>query len=302
MTRSRDLPHLRKTLFGLFAAFLLQLPNEAEAASQGEATNKGARRPASKTIRFAHRDAELLTARQKVSSVMYLPRMDLASRVNPLLILLHGVNESRTLYPWFGGTHDLRPTFKGLAATSPRGFIVAAPTQTKNAWLASQMWHKFDVRAFVSDLRAALPEGQDVDPKAIFLAGHSAAGCNPKGGLAEVPEPTRELALAGVAFIDTCFETSVAQRLSTRQPELPIWILVADDDVATGSSAILGSAYACRRASADALRASTAQCQPTRGHHVFGCGDAHPRMATARPHRRAKPATRDEGYFRAYRA
>jgi hypothetical protein len=87
------------------------------------------------------------------------------------------------------------------------------------------MWPEFDVKAFVADLRAALPEGQDVDPRAIYLAGHSAAGCNPKGGLAEVPEPTREFALAGVAFIDTCFEASVAHRLSSRQPDLPIWIL-----------------------------------------------------------------------------
>jgi len=177
------------------------------------------------SIYFSHQDQRLLTPGLSVSSVAYLPRKSPKSTHSSLLVLLHGTNESRTLYPWFGGSEDLRPMLSAIAAESDRSFIVAAPTQTRSAWLARNMWADFELEAFVSDLRKALPEGFDIDLHATYIAGHSAAGCNPTGGLVGSSEVVSGVALAGIAFIDTCFDVAVAERLSGRNPEINVWVL-----------------------------------------------------------------------------
>lgn len=129
------------------------------------------------------------------------------------------------MYPWFVGTHDLRPTLKTIADSATQGFVVAAATQTKNAWMPGKLWTNFDLESFVADLRRALPTGHDIDPSAVYVAGHSGAGCNPRGGLATITQGTEGLAVAGIAFIDTCFEVDVARQLELRPPSLRLWIL-----------------------------------------------------------------------------
>lgn len=100
--------------------------------------------------------------------------------------------------------------------------MVAAPTQTRKAWLASTIWGEFNLAGFVRDLREALPEGRDVDLESIVLAGHSGAGCNPAGGLAHAA--VSDIPLRGLAFIDTCFDVDVAERVSELGGRTPIWI------------------------------------------------------------------------------
>jgi hypothetical protein len=53
---------------------------------------------------------------------------------------------------------------------------------------------------------------------------HSAAGCNPKGGLITCTEVAPGLAPAGLAFIDTCFDTDVATRFWVNLSETKVWV------------------------------------------------------------------------------
>jgi poly(3-hydroxybutyrate) depolymerase len=197
-------------------------------SSSSHATNSSAPKlhhGSSKTLHFSHQDERWLAVGQDVSSVAYLPRADLASTSEPLLVLLHGVNASRTMYPWFGGTHDLRPMLKSLTNETKQGFIVAAPTQTRNAWLPYNLWTDFELESFVTDLSRVLPAGHDIDRTRIYVAGHSGAGCNPRGGLVTSTEATGGIEVAGIAFIDTCFEVAVARKLEHRPSSLPLWIM-----------------------------------------------------------------------------
>jgi hypothetical protein len=87
------------------------------------------------------------------------------------------------------------------------------------------MWAHFDLKAFIDDVRSALPKGYDIDPKAIYVAGHSAAGCNPSGGLTTCTEIATDVAPAGLAFIDTCFDVDVAARLAVDVSKTKVWVL-----------------------------------------------------------------------------
>lgn len=189
------------------------------AAAAGASTRFAAR-----TIHFSHADEQLLRVGQSRSSVAYVPST-CGEAPLPVLTLLHGVNESGTLYPWFGGSHDLRPTLDAVAQLSSRKFIVAAPSQTKGAWLASTVWSNFSLHDFMDDLSAALPKGCAIDREATILAGHSGAGCNPEGGLATAIDPNSTYQLAGLAFIDTCFDVRVATQVTMRRSTTKVWIL-----------------------------------------------------------------------------
>lgn len=183
--------------------------------------------PRSQTSVFAHRDAQFLVPGQRNSSVAYLSDASACDQHQPLLVLLHGINESMTLYPWFGGTHDLRPMLGALAHDGDRAFVVAAPTQTRNAWLASTLWADFQVDAFVADLEGALPLECRIDRRAVYVAGHSAAGCYPGSGLAAISGAKSSIALAGVAFVDTCFEPKVADAVAAGNSR-KVWVLWQD--------------------------------------------------------------------------
>lgn len=201
-------------------AVMLFMQAPPAAAAGGGANHRFAAR----TILFSHADEQYLRVGQSRSSVAYVPHA-CGEAPLPVLALLHGVNESGTLHPWFGGSQDLRPTLDSLAQLSSRKFIVAAPSQTKSAWLASAMWPNFSLQAFMDDLSAALPKGCAVDREATILAGHSGAGCNPEGGLATAIDPEASRQLAGLAFIDTCFDVSVAREVARRRSTTKVWIL-----------------------------------------------------------------------------
>jgi hypothetical protein len=216
--------YFRKPPFPLFtavAAAILLFVQATPAAGAGGAADH---RFAARTIRFSHADEQFLRVGQSRSSVAYVPEA-CGEAPLPVLALLHGVNESRTLYPWFGGSHDLRPRLDSLARISSRKFIVAAPSQTKDVWLASATWSNFSPQAFIDDLSAALPSGCEVDREAVILAGHSGAGCNPEGGLATAIDPDSAFQLAGLAFVDTCFDVKVATQVARRRSTTKLWIL-----------------------------------------------------------------------------
>lgn len=142
----------------------------------------------------------------------------------PVVVFLHGTNPSSEPHMWLGGGgRDLRPLVKRLIdAGQVEPFVLAAPSQTKNAGLAATVWQDFDLNSFVEDVVRATEGKARIDRKRVVLAGHSGAGCNPKGGLAGdfwsagVPLP---LALVS---IDPCLDRKMGAAFARRPTEVPL--------------------------------------------------------------------------------
>lgn len=145
----------------------------------------------------------------------------------PLVVFLHGTNARKKPHPWLGGTEwDLRPVADDRVlhhGVTP--FVLAGPTQTKDAVVPETMWPAFDLDAFVAAVEKALGPGV-VDRKRVILLGHSGAGCNRQGGMmgavsrivrrpagGEASPSAPVVPLAFVA-VDTCMDVDVAQSLA----------------------------------------------------------------------------------------
>jgi hypothetical protein len=179
---------------------------------------------ASKTLYFPHQDERFLYSYQKNGGAALLPDNAGADEPLPLVVFLHGTNAAAEPHLWFGGGgKDLRPLATRLMKSgSVLPFVLAAPSQTKNAGLARTVWQGFDLNAFVDDVvRAA--EGQvTIDRARVVLAGHSGAGCNPSGGLAaDFWSAGAPLPLALIS-IDPCLDRKMGSALARRPSEVPL--------------------------------------------------------------------------------
>jgi hypothetical protein len=177
-----------------------------------------------KTLYFPHQDARFLYRFQRNGGAAVLPESASAREPLPLVVFLHGTNATSELHMWLGGGgKDLRPLVKRLIDSGQvKPFVLAAPSQTKNAGLAATVWQSFDLNSFVDDVVRATEGVANIDRARIVLAGHSGAGCNPSGGLAAdfwsagVPLP---LALVS---IDPCLDRKMGGAFARRPTEVPL--------------------------------------------------------------------------------
>jgi hypothetical protein len=177
-----------------------------------------------KTLYFPHQDARFLYRFQRNGGAAVLPESASVREPLPLVVFLHGTNATSELHMWLGGGgKDLRPLVKRLIDSGQvKPFVLAAPSQTKNAGLAATVWQSFDLNSFVDDVVRATEGVANIDRARIVLAGHSGAGCNPSGGLAAdfwsagVPLP---LALVS---IDPCLDRKMGGAFARRPTEVPL--------------------------------------------------------------------------------
>ena len=177
-----------------------------------------------KTLYFPHQDARFLYRFQRNGGAAVVPEASTPEQALPLVVFLHGTNTSSEPHMWLGGGgKDLRPLVKRLIdGGQVKPFVLAAPSQTKNAGLAATVWQGFDLNSFVDDVVRATDGVATIDRTRIVLAGHSGAGCNPSGGLAAdfwsagVPLP---LALVS---IDPCLDRKMGGAFARRPTEVPL--------------------------------------------------------------------------------
>lgn len=177
-----------------------------------------------KTLYFPHRDAELLQRFQRNGGAALVPESVPAGASLPVVVFLHGTNPASRAHLWFGGGgRDLRPLAEALIESGQvQPFVLAAPSQTKNAGLAATIWQGFDLNRFVDDLARATEGLVTIDRSRVVLAGHSGAGCNPQGGLAgDYWSAGTPLPLALVS-IDPCLDRKMGGAFAKRPSEVPL--------------------------------------------------------------------------------
>jgi hypothetical protein len=179
---------------------------------------------AAKTLYFQHDDARLMHRFQKKGGAALVPDSASPEQKLPLVVFLHGTNSTAEPHLWMGGGgKDLRPLAKRLIDSGKvKPFVLAAPSQTKNAGLAATVWQDFDLNRFIDDATAATDGKVLIDRERVVLAGHSAAGCNPKGGLAaDFWSAGTPLPLALVS-IDPCLDRKMGGALGRRPADVPL--------------------------------------------------------------------------------
>jgi hypothetical protein len=188
----------------------------------------GAAGPAdAKTTYFPHQDGRFLYRFQRNGGAVVVPEATArASQAEalPLVVFLHGTNPTAELHMWLGGSgRDLRPLVKRLIDSGEvEPFVLAAPSQTKNAGLAAKVWQGFDLNGFVDDVVQATAGEVLIDRSRVVLAGHSGAGCNPSGGLAaDFWSAGGPLPLALVS-IDPCLDRKMGGAFARRPTEVPL--------------------------------------------------------------------------------
>ncbi|RYZ04023.1 MAG: hypothetical protein EOO73_25560 [Myxococcales bacterium] len=178
-----------------------------------------------KTLYFPHQDATFLHRFQRNGGAAVVPEEPQPEGAGlPLVVFLHGTNPTSEPHMWLGGGgRDLRPLAKRLIDSGEVApFVLAAPSQTKNASLAATVWQNFDLNAFVEDVVRATEGVTRIDRKRVVLAGHSGAGCNPRGGLAsDFWSAGSPLPLALVS-IDPCLDRKMGGAFARRPTEVPL--------------------------------------------------------------------------------
>ncbi len=165
------------------------------------------------TVTFPFEDERWLSAGQKNGGAAYVS--DRASGEVPLVVFLHGVNESRRLHPRLSdGDDDLRKLVDALVATGrTTPLVLAAPTHSKDATFAETIFPGFDLDAFVEATRAALPSGVRVDRSRVVVIGHSGGACNPTGGLLAAAKRKGGLTPLALVESDGCMDAYVTEAL-----------------------------------------------------------------------------------------
>ena len=111
--------------------------------------------------------------------------------------------------------------------------LVAGPSAVlpEAAAAAETSWPAFDLDRFLELASRATDGAADIDLRRVVVAGHSAAGCNPTGGIYGAMRATTKL--RGVLIIDTCLLPDMAGRM-VRMPAathvVATWQTISWDD------------------------------------------------------------------------
>ncbi len=212
MIRERPLPFV--TLLAPLAALVATLLVAQGAQAEYRAT-------------FPYRDADFLSPGETDGGIAVVPDVLPRGDKAPLVILLHGVNTDQVLHMWFGTR-----AFPDVAALSAQTiasgaappFILAAPSQTKGAMSGRHMWQDFDLDDFVRAVERAISLRARVDRDAVYVIGHSGAGCNPDGGLLRVASVPSLIVPRGILAIDTCMDEDSGPALGSAPESAKVWV------------------------------------------------------------------------------
>lgn len=198
----------------------------AAAAAFAAVALQGAPASASSTLTYPYEDARLLHVDEKKGGLAYLTDgVEDADEPVPVVVFLHGLNNAGPVHFWYGFNNvDLRPLADEIVAGGEvRPFVLAAASQTYDAGTLSTMWDGFDLDTFLHATEAALPEGVEIDRDAVIVVGHSAGGCNLKGGLLGVLSPFVATRPAGLVAVDTCFDGTIGTALGASPVGAPVY-------------------------------------------------------------------------------
>jgi hypothetical protein len=182
------------------------------------------RASAGTTVHFPYEDDRYLLPSQHDGGTVYVPdSASAADRPVPIVVFLHGINPEGDLHVWMEGDHDLRPVVDALTSGGVEPFVLAAPSQTKEAGRGRYLWPDFDVDDFVAHASRAASRHVDVDMHRVYVVGHSGAGCNTDGGIAAAAHATRAR-VRGVLAVDTCMDQDAGGALARIPPRVPVWV------------------------------------------------------------------------------
>jgi hypothetical protein len=176
---------------------------------------------------FPYRDGDFLSAGESGGGIVVVPDAVKAGESAPLVVLLHGVNLDQVLHMWFGtgGYPDVAElSAKAIASGASIPFILAAPSQTKGAASGRRMWQDFDLDDFVRAVGAAIGSRAVVDRDAVYVIGHSGAGCNPDGGLLRVARAASRIVPRGILAIDTCMDEDSGPALGSAPESAKVFV------------------------------------------------------------------------------
>ncbi len=176
---------------------------------------------------FPYRDADFLSPGEASGGIVVAPDELANAGKAPLVVLLHGVNLDQVLHMWFGtrGYPDVAAlAAKTIASGASPPFILAAPSQTKQAMSGRRMWQDFDLDDFVRAVDAAIATRATVDRDAVYVIGHSGAGCNPDGGLLRVARSASLIVPRGILAIDTCMDEDSGPALGSAPESARVWV------------------------------------------------------------------------------
>lgn len=178
---------------------------------------------ASETRYFPHRDRNYLRGGQQDGGAAFVVNEQATDAPMALVVFLHGTNSAGERHLWLGGgSRDLRPlALRLMQGHRVRPFVLAAPSQTKGATLAHSLWSGFELSSFVRDVEQATHDLVRIDPAQVVLVGHSGAGCNPSGGLAD-SWTDAEIAPLALVSIDPCLDEEMGAAFARRPSLLPL--------------------------------------------------------------------------------
>ena len=168
------------------------------------------------TVTFPFEDGERLYPYQHDGGIAYVAKGPATAKV-PLVVFLHGNNTQAQLHMWMAGIQDLRPLASKLAG-EVGAFVVAAPSQTKDATNAATLWNDLDIDDFVTKTATAVGEGVPIDRDRVYVIAHSGAGCNVTGGITRVAHAR----VRAVMALDTCLDEETGKAFA---PLTRLWVL-----------------------------------------------------------------------------
>lgn len=206
-----------RSLFGiLLAGLVVVTAHDATAGSRASGDR------AHGTVVFPYNQRTLLYSRNPSGALAYVTSGATPGASLPIVVFLHGINVGAEMNMWFAAPRvDLRSIAEELVRSNRTGpFILAAPTHTRYATGASVMWPRFDLADFVTATEAALGASAHVDRSRVIVVGHSAAGCNPSGGI--IGDGVRKARPMAVVAVDTCVSSELTE-LATAVPVRFYW-------------------------------------------------------------------------------
>lgn len=175
---------------------------------------------------FAYADERLLRWPQHDGGAVFVPGGAVDEEPLALVVLLHGTNPNAYLHLWLGGGgRDLRPFAASLVHTEQvLPFVLAAPSQTRSAGSGAALWNAFQLRTFVEAIEDALVGAVQIDRQRIVVFGHSAAGCNPEGGLASDFWTAEGVSAWALVSVDPCLDAQMGTAMARRPSTVPLWV------------------------------------------------------------------------------
>jgi hypothetical protein len=106
---------------------------------------------------FSFEDGALLRSGSRGGRAVVVGRGGASDGPLPAVIFLHGLNDGGPIHRWLNpDAIDLRGVVAAIAESAALPpFILAAPSQTKDAGHARSLWAGFDLEAFVAAVERA---------------------------------------------------------------------------------------------------------------------------------------------------